>query len=1017
MIFLEIINNLALLALIAIFSGYFDVQCPGERRVACLHGLLFGFACVVGMTCPVRVAPGLFYDGRSVMLSICGLFFGPLAVAVAAAMALVCRIAQGGIGMIQGIPVIVSAALLGLAFRHREKANRHAPSAKRLLSLGITVHVLMVLFMLPLPAYVIKDNFWKIALPVLTVYPLVTILVGKVLSDHLSRTRLFCQVQENEERFRTSIYSIGDGLIITDINGNLSHMNPMAEKLTGWSEAEAKGRPCSEIFNIINESTRKRVESPVKRVLQEGVVVGLANHTLLIARDGTERPVADSGAPIRHSCGNITGVVLVFRDQTEAREYAQRLEYNESKLRQLVKNAPIGIFTTTYDGYFSEINDTMAHILGYGDARQVLADNPNIAKHFYVVPELRKELLEKLTEEGQVKTFESELKTLDQRRIWLSWNARAIYQGEDKPFLIEGFAVDVTERKQREMEAQRSANRMGVLLRIISKPVNNVQELLDYALDEILQMTKSKIGYIYHYDEHRRQFTLNSWSKDVMRECSVVQPKTVYNLDKTGIWGEVVRQRKPILVNDFAAFNPLKKGTPAGHVQMNKFLAVPIFQDEQIVGTVGVANKDGDYDAEDVIQIQILIGSVWKEVARKKAEDAHTLLSGQLMQSQKMEAVGRLAGGIAHDFNNILQAMLGYSELLKDNFASDKEATEILGEVISEGRRAADLTNQLLAFARKQAINPRVVNINEAITNLLKMLQRLIGEDIDLRWKPGENICLVKIDLSQIDQIMANLAVNARDAISGVGTLTVETDSAYLDETYCAKNIGAVCGNYVLLTVSDNGCGMEPALAEHIFEPFFTTKERGKGTGLGLATVYGIVKQNGGHISVATEPHKGTIFRIYLPAYFDDDTTGIQQPRMVETPPVGTETVMVVDDEASMLRSVQLTLQSLGYNVLAALGSEKAAALSQSYADEIHLLLTDVVMPKHSGRDLQKIILSQRPGIKCIFMSGYTADIIANHGVLEEGLNFIQKPFSRTDLAVKIREVLAQKQTQAGNLR
>jgi len=1009
MIFLDIINNLALLALIAIFSGYFNEQCPGEKRVAALHGLLFGFACVVGMTCPVTVAPGLFYDGRSVMLSLCGLFFGPLAAAIAAAMALVCRILQGGIGMVHGIPVIVSSALLGLAFRHREPGRRHAPSAARLLALGVTVHVLMVVFMLPLPAAVLKDNFWEIALTVLIAYPIVTILVGKVLSDHLSRARLLRQAQESEERFRMSVYSIGDGLIITDTDGNVTHMNPVAQQLTGWTEAEAEGRPCDEVFNIVNETSRKTVESPVRRVLQEGVVAGLANHTLLIARDGRERPVADSGAPIRHADGNVAGVVLVFRDQTEARDAAKLIEDNEAKLRHLVQNAPIGVFTTTTEGHFVDLNDAMATIMGYDNARQLLKDNPNIGQQFYVVPERRQEFVNRLTEEGQVQLFEAELINRNQRRVWISLNARAVLQDENRPFLIEGFAVDVTERKRREIEALRNTNRTSVLLKILGRPVSSVQELLDYALEEILLLTKSELGYIYHYNEDRRQFTLNSWSKGVLQECAVIAPKTVYALDKTGIWGEVVRQRKPIIVNDFTALNPLKKGTPEGHVKIRTFLAAPVFQDDRIVGTVGVANKEGGYDGEDVVQIQLLTGSVWKEVARKKAEERQNTLSGQLQQAQKMEAVGRLAGGIAHDFNNILQAMLGYSELLKENFSKDKEAEDILGEVISEGRRAADLTNQLLAFARKQAINPRVININEAITNLLKMLKRLIGEDIELRWTPGENICLVKIDLSQLDQIMANLAVNARDAISGGGTLTVDTANAYLDEDYCSKNIGAACGNYVMLSVADDGCGMDAVTLEHIFEPFFTTKERGKGTGLGLATVYGIVKQNGGHISVSTEPRKGTCFRIYLPAYFDDTGTGIQNTRKVDTPPMGSETVMVVDDEEPMLRSVQLILQSLGYKVLAALGSEKAAALSQSYDGDIHLLLTDVVMPKHSGRELQKMILAQRPGIKCIYMSGYTADIIADCGVLEEGVNFISKPFSRLDLAVKIREILSQK--------
>ncbi len=878
MIFLELINNLALLALIAIFSGYFNEQCPGEKRVAALHGVLFGFACIIGMTCPVEMAPGVIYDGRSVMLSLCGLFFGPLAVTIAVAMALSCRLMQSGVGMLSGVLLIISSALIGLIFRYKQPETKHDPSAARLLVMGLTVNVFMVLLMLLLPPDIGKEVFRKITLPAIIIYPLATLLVGKVLSDHLSRTRLFKQ-----------------------------------------------------------------------------------------------------------------------------------LEDSEANLGQLVKNAPVGIFTTTHDGHFIGLNDAMARILGYDNARQVLSDNPNISTRFYEVPERRAELVKKLTEDGQIKSFEMEFVSLDQRRIWISLNARTISQGDNKPFLIEGFMIDVTARKQREMETLRNANRMSVLLRILSKPFSNVQELLDYTLEETLQLTKSKIGYIFYYNEVRRQLTLKSESTDVAKECTVVAPKIVYDLDNTGIWGEAVRQRKPIFINDFASFNPLKKGIPDGHVKIKTFLTVPIFQDDQIVATVGIANKEEAYEAEDVIQIQILFGSVWKEVARRKAEEAHTLLSGQLQQAQKMEAVGRLAGGIAHDFNNILQAMLGYSELLKEDFSKDKEASDILREVISEGRRAANLTNQLLAFASKQAINPRVLNINEAITNLLKMLKRLIGENIDLQWEPGENICLVKIDLSQLDQIMANLAVNARDAINGVGTLRVETDNAYLDEKYCAETIGTVCGNYVMLTFCDNGCGMDTEIAKHIFEPFFTTKERGKGTGLGLATVYGIVQQNGGHISVKTKPQKGTTFRIYLPAYFDDENIEIQKVRKVEVPPVGTETVMVVDDEEPMLRSIQLIMQSLGYKVLSALGSERAAAVSQAYDGEINLLLTDVVMPKHSGRDLHKIILAQRPDIKCIYMSGYTADIIANHGVLEEGLNFIQKPFSRIDLAVKIREVLSQK--------
>lgn len=1008
MIILGILSNLSLLALFCMLSLFFGKYCAGARRAVLVHGLFFGLACVVGMMHPLVVAPGIIYDGRSIMLSLCGLFFGPAAAGIAAFMALVCRISLGGPGATAGVLVIVSAPLLGIACRFWKPRQQMVVSAGQLMALGLVVHVAMLLIQwLALPTGMGLETVKKIAVPVMLAYPLVTVMVGKVLSDNLERDRLLDELLGGEERFRMTLYSIGDGLIVTDDKGRVTHLNPIAEQLTGWPEVEARGRPCTEVFNIVNEDTREVVVSPVERVLREGKIVGLANHTLLIGRNGKACPIADSGAPIRGAEGRIIGVVLVFRDQTHERESQCSLEKSERRIRGLIENAPIGIFTTTSDGRFMELNDAMAQILGYLSAEVALQDNPDLGGRFYVCKERRGELLQRLEQDGQVKLFEVELATVDQRRIWLSLNARVIRHNGDGTFHIEGFAVDITERKRKEMEVLRSINRMGGLLRILQYPVRNVQELLDYALEEVIQLTSSKIGYIYHYSEVLHEFVLNTWSKDVMKECAVINPQTCYELSKTGLWGEAVRQRKPIVVNDFDVENPFKKGYPEGHVHLRNFLTVPIFQGDEIVGVVGVANKATGYDQEDVIQLQVLMGSVWKEVARKNAEDAQDKLAAQLNQAQKMEAVGRLAGGVAHDFNNILQAMIGYSELLQEMVADRPNAHELVTEVVSEGKRAAGLTNQLLAFARKQAVHPQVIDINEAVAALVKMLKRLLGENIELAWCPGETLFKVKIDTGQLDQVLANLTVNARDAITGAGKVTIETANVYLDDEYCSRHVGMKPGSYVMLAVSDNGCGMDKELLENIFEPFFTTKERGKGTGLGLATVYGIVRQNGGHINVYSEQGKGTTFKIYLAAYFDDETEGVKKVVPVGVLPIGTETILVVDDEESMLRSVQMILQSLGYKVISAPSADEALSLSQAYADEIHLLLTDVVMPKRSGRELQQALAAHRPHMKCVFMSGYTANVIAHHGILEEGIHFIQKPFTKADLALKIRDVLA----------
>ncbi|MGO9415961.1 MAG: ATP-binding protein, partial [Syntrophobacteraceae bacterium] len=390
---------------------------------------------------------------------------------------------------------------------------------------------------------------------------------------------------------------------------------------------------------------------------------------------------------------------------------------------------------------------------------------------------------------------------------------------------------------------------------------------------------------------------------------------------------------------------------------------------------------------------------------RKRGEEERKKLEEQLFQAQKMESVGRLAGGVAHDFNNMLGVIIGRAEIALQQDVSNDKLQHNLKEILKAAQRSADLTKQLLAFARKQTAVRKILDLNSTISSMLNMLRRLIGEDIDLSWQPGLNLWKVKIDPSQVDQILANLAVNARDAVSGVGAVTIKAENVVIDDSNSIETPEFIPGEYVLLSMSDTGTGMSEEVREKIFEPFFTTKELGKGTGLGLSTVYGVVKQNDGFIYVASEPGKGTTFKIYLPR-FEGQTAQAPSEEVTAKRPTGTETILLVEDDEAILDLGKLILEELGYKVLAAHTPVYALHLVEEHPGDIHLLITDVVMPEMNGRELAELLRAVRPNLKCLFMSGYTADAIAHRGILEEGLNFIHKPFGSDELAARVRQVL-----------
>jgi two-component system cell cycle sensor histidine kinase/response regulator CckA len=387
-------------------------------------------------------------------------------------------------------------------------------------------------------------------------------------------------------------------------------------------------------------------------------------------------------------------------------------------------------------------------------------------------------------------------------------------------------------------------------------------------------------------------------------------------------------------------------------------------------------------------------------------------LESELQQSQKMDAIGRLAGGVAHDFNNLLLVISAYAELMLDSLAAEDPLRRNIAEIMTASRRAADLTRQLLAFGRKQMQLLQVLDLNTVIGEITTMLPRLIGEDVELVFAPAHDLGKVKADPIQIEQVVMNLAANARDAMPGGGILTIETATVRVDESYVQRHAIVPAGDYVLLTVTDSGQGIAAEDMAHIFEPFYTTKEAGKGTGLGLATVYGIVKQNGGFVWVYSEPGLGTTFKVYLPQV-QPLSSGIVITKPAESSPRGCETLLLVEDEASVRQAARQFLTGRGYTVLEAPDGEDAIRASREYRGLIHLLVTDVVMPRMGGPTLAERLTDERPDVKVLFVSGYAENTILKHGKIDVATRFLQKPFSLKTLARKIREVLGADEASA----
>ncbi|UCB45861.1 MAG: PAS domain S-box protein [Spirochaetota bacterium] len=756
-----------------------------------------------------------------------------------------------------------------------------------------------------------------------------------------------------EEFFLNVINSLDDPVFVKDTEHRWVFLNDAACKFWGYNKEYLIGKSDYDIFpkeqaDIYWEKDEQVLKSEKTDLNEEAQTINGVLHTISTKKSIYKDP--ETGEKY---------IVGTIRDITEQKRIEEALRESEEKFRNLAEHSPNMIFIHA-KGNIVYVNRKCEEVLGY---KRKDFYSPDFEFLALIAPESRNLVKMKFNKHlngEDLQTYEHTIITKEDTKAEVIINSKLIdYEGEKA---ILGIVTDITEHKKSEIALAESEKRFRQIAELFPLPISIIDskgryEFLNNAFIEVFGYTLEDIptGQEWfrkaHPDSDYRHEVISIWLSD---------------LEKSGKY-EIRERQFMVSCKD-------------GQVRDIVFRPVTIEDNKQFI--------------------------VYEDLTgRKRAELEKEKIQDQLRQSQRIEAVGRLAGGIAHDFNNLLTAIIGYSDILMEQNLSNNIHHHV-EEIKNAADRAASLTQQLLAFSRKQIMKPKILNLNELIKNINQMLKRLITEDIDLVTSLDPELVNIKADPGQIEQVIVNLAVNARDAMPTGGKLLITTKKVYLDNEFCKDHRGSRPGNYIRLEVSDTGRGMDEEIRKHIFEPFFTTKDVGKGTGLGLATVYGVVKQSDGYIWVDSELNQGTTITIYFPQI--DKLEKKKKPGYVEKGMKGRgEKILIVEDEDVVRSMTSKALGGLGYSVIEARdGIEALENCEEEDIQSIDLLITDVVMPKMSGRDLTNRLLHRYPKMKVLYISGYTDDVIVHHGVLYKGLPFLQKPYTSSTLSKKVREVL-----------
>jgi PAS domain S-box-containing protein len=769
-----------------------------------------------------------------------------------------------------------------------------------------------------------------------------------VVRDITERRRAEEALQRTADMLQAVASETTDAVFVKDRSGKYLLFNEAAARFVGKSVAEVLGKDDTELFDP--DSARRLMEWD-RRVMEAGRAETVEE---VMTAAGVTRAFQSTKAPYRDSAGNVIGLVGISRDITERKRAEEAVRQSEERLRQAVRVSSLGIFDHDHltDTIYWSPEERTIH--GWEAERA-----PTLAEFVAMLhPEDGERIataIRRAHDPAGDGRFDVEQRIIrpDGEVRWLVTRAQTFFAGEGaarRPVRTVGAVYDATELKR------------------VEERLAEAQEIGGFGSFEVDATTwvghcSPALCRIFGFDNEEpfqdvRAFLRRHVCPDDRESTDKARAKLI----KEGGSDEIeVRYLRPDGQERILQIRRRALRNAAGQVT-------------KIAGTI-----------QDVTEL-------------KRLEE-------QLRQAQKMEAVGQLAGGVAHDFNNLLTVIIGVSDLAFHQMRRDDPSRELIAEVLKAGERAAALTRQLLVFSRKQVLHPQVLDVNVLLAELSKMLLRLLGEDIGLRLEADAALGLVKVDRGQFEQAVINLAVNARDAMPGGGRLTIETRNAELDEGYVGQHPDARPGRYVLVVVSDTGHGMDAATRARIFEPFFTTKGPGRGTGLGLAMVYGFVKQSGGHIETESEVGRGTTFKVYLPRTDETVPSGRSSQDSVMIPG-GTETILLVEDQDAVRTFARHVLLMGGYTVLEARDGEEGLRVAQQHRGPIHLLVTDVVMPQMSGRQLAELLTRDRPELRVLFVSGYAGEAITRSAAPEAGGAFLQKPFNPVRLARKVREVL-----------
>ena len=774
------------------------------------------------------------------------------------------------------------------------------------------------------------------------------------------------ELKESRERFKALTNSEQDAIIMHDTRGAITFWNPAAELILGYTAKEVMGKNLKELLlpQVIRgskTSSEPKTKDP-----------GLAGHKTQLqvrTKDGRKIEIECSLTAVDLEDGQHT--VGIIRDVTERNHTEEALRESEKNISGFLNSIDASV--TSYsikNSRFIYVSPSTEKV--YGRTIEECIRN-KFAAIDYVHPDdldILHDITTTMTERG---SGEGECRIIkpDGSIVWVHALVKLMRDENGEPDRIDRVITDISERKKLELQLLKNQEQ---LINILSE------------IDDVVMSGSIKEGsFNYLSPSFEKLFGTDRAA----------------HLENYHLWTEYIHP------DDLdAVFENIMQNSSQGSLESEFRIIKP----DGDIAWVRARSKIITDSHGEPDRIQRILTDITRY---KQAEQAQEKLQAQLLQSQKMESVGRLAGGVAHDFNNMLSVIIGHADLALRCLAPGQPLHKTFTQICKTAERAGVLTRELLAFAGKQTIAPEVLDLNESIEGMLTMLRRLIGDHINLVWQPGDNLDPVKVDPSQINHVLAEVCLNAKDAVNDGGTITITTGSASINEFLCAQQPALVAGEYITLTISDDGQGMDSETLANIFEPFFTRKELGKG--LGMSTVYGIIEQNNGFINIASEPGIGTCVTVYLPQHISAKPLSLVTADKTERPPEGTKTIMLVEDEPENLEMFRTMLESLGYCVLAAGTPQECLSLAQSYKGHIDLLITDVVMPEMNGRELADTFIASHPSTQCLFMSGYSAEVISRNGILINGINFIEKPFTLQSFAEKIKNVLVDPDNQYGS--